>query len=76
MSFLQFLRSGQRDLDRFCETRRRCRFPTIQIYPKGFVPPHYSRVLKPLAPDATGEGVRNAPNGAGGEEVENPARSS
>ena len=73
VSFFQFLRSGQRDLDRFCETRRGRRFPDVQVYPKGFIPPHYGRVLKPLAANATREGVRGASKGIEGEEVESPA---
>jgi hypothetical protein len=38
-SFLKFLRSAERDLDRFCSTRRsRRRLPLIEVYPKGFTP--------------------------------------
>jgi hypothetical protein len=69
VSFFEFLRSGRRDLDRFCETRRRRRFPEVQIYPKGFTPPHYSRVLKPLAARAAGHVGRAKPNGTGGGHV-------
>jgi predicted RecB family nuclease len=47
VSFFQFLRSGQKDLDLFCRTGRRRRLAEIQMYPKGFIPPHYSSVLKP-----------------------------
>src|SRR5262245_52954877 len=57
VSFFQFLRSGQRDLDRFCENRRRRRFPEIQTYPKGFIPPHYARIMRPRRTRETGEGV-------------------
>jgi hypothetical protein len=66
VSFLEFLRSGQRDLDKFCQTRRRRRFPEIQVYPKGFIPPHYSRVLKPRAAKATSDDADGTPGGAGG----------
>jgi hypothetical protein len=73
VSFFQFLRSGQRDLDRFCGTRRGRRFPDVQVYPKGFIPPHYARGLKPLTANATGECARGAPHGIDGEEVGSPA---
>jgi predicted RecB family nuclease len=69
VSFLQFLRSGQRDLDRFCPTRRRRRFPEVQVYPKGFIPPHYSSVRKPLAANLTDEAAERTPIESGGQEV-------
>lgn len=69
VSFLEFLRSGQRDLDRFCETRRCRRFPEVQTYRKGFTPPHYSRVLKPLATNAAGHDGNPKPGGTEGEQV-------
>ena len=40
VSFLKFLLSRQQDVDRFCEGRRPRRPPAIELYPKGFVPPH------------------------------------
>jgi predicted RecB family nuclease len=40
VSFLQFLLSRERDLDVFCERRRRKRRLSIQMYPKGYTPPH------------------------------------
>jgi hypothetical protein len=73
VSFFQFLRSGQRDLDLFCKTRRRRRFPEIQTYPKGFIPPHYSQVLKPHRRDPSNEGVGRAPRGGDQEGAERPA---
>jgi hypothetical protein len=42
VSFLKFLLSREKDVDVFCEcnwTRRRP--PVIEVYPKGFIPPHY-----------------------------------
>lgn len=40
-SFLKFLISQQRDVDAFCgRTRHRRSLPPIELYPKGFVPPH------------------------------------
>jgi predicted RecB family nuclease len=65
VSFFEFLRSGQRDLDKFCQTRHRRRFPEIQVYPKGFIPPHYSRVLKRRATNATSDDAAGTP-GVGG----------
>jgi predicted RecB family nuclease len=41
VSFLKFLVSGQRNVDSYCERRRSRRWPTLQVYPKGFIPPHF-----------------------------------
>jgi hypothetical protein len=41
VSFLKFLVSGQRDVDSYCERKRTRQWPTIQVYPEGFVPPHF-----------------------------------
>ena len=41
VSFLKFLMSGQRDIDSYCEQKRPRRWPAIQVYPKGFTPPHF-----------------------------------
>jgi predicted RecB family nuclease len=44
VSFLEFLKSGGRDVDAFCERRKpRRSLPTIQLYPKGFIPQHIVR---------------------------------
>jgi hypothetical protein len=72
VSFLQFLRSGQRDLDQFCVTRRRRRFPVVQTYPKGFIPPHYAHVLKPRGESASGGGVGCASRDGDRGRAENP----
>ena len=64
VSFFQFLRSGQRDLDLFCQTKHRRRFPLVQTYPKGFTPPHYARIAKPRRTSPFSEGVGHAPQGA------------
>ncbi len=46
-SFLQFLLSKERDVDVFCERKqRRRRLPSVELYPKGFVPPHLARLHK------------------------------
>lgn len=39
-SFLKFLLSKERDVDAFCQRKRRRRHPSVELYPKGFVPPH------------------------------------
>lgn len=41
VSFLKFLLSRELNVDTFCERRRQKRkLPTIELYPKGFMPPH------------------------------------
>jgi len=41
ISFLKFLLSRERDIDSFCENkRRRRRHASIELYPKGFTPPY------------------------------------
>jgi predicted RecB family nuclease len=49
VSFLRFLKSGMRDLDAFREQAKPGRgqgLPAIQLYPKGFTPPHILRQIK------------------------------
>jgi predicted RecB family nuclease len=41
VSFLRFLASGQRDIDSYCRRKFSRRWPVVQVYPKGFIPPHY-----------------------------------
>jgi hypothetical protein len=73
VSFFQFLRSGQKDLDLFCESGRRRHFAEIQVYPQGFVPPHYSSVLKPRKTQEPRPVVRQGdPRDGGGVLEENP----
>jgi hypothetical protein len=59
-------------LDLFCQSRRRRRFPVIQMYPKGFIPPHYSHVQKRRGTDAAGEGIGRAPRGSYRKGAEKP----
>jgi predicted RecB family nuclease len=41
VGFLEFLLSRERDVDAFCNRPHRKRqSPTIELYPKGFIPPH------------------------------------
>ncbi|MBV8843298.1 MAG: IS66 family transposase [Bryobacterales bacterium] len=43
LSFLQFLLSGERDIEAFATTKRRGRRQTaLPLYPKGFTPPHFA----------------------------------
>ena len=45
ISFLKFLRSREREIDSSGTRRRpRRRRPVIEVYPKGFVPPHLARL--------------------------------
>jgi hypothetical protein len=45
ISFLKFLLSRERDIDAFgTRGRARRRRPVIEVYPKGFVPPHLARL--------------------------------
>jgi len=47
VSFLKFLLSRERDLDAFCDKPyRKRRSPTIELYPRGFTPPHLAYKLK------------------------------
>jgi predicted RecB family nuclease len=44
VSFLKFLLSREKDVDVFCQGKRtRRRSPTLEVYPKGFIPPHVRR---------------------------------
>ena len=44
VSFLKFLLSRRKDLDVFCEGKRtKRRSPTIEVYPKGFIPPYFRK---------------------------------
>ena len=53
VSFLKFLVSGQRDVESYCEGKRsQRRLPTIQVYPRGFVPPHIANLRKKSTPTA------------------------
>jgi predicted RecB family nuclease len=47
VSFLKFLLSRERDLDRFCTNKKARRpRPVVEVYPKGFTPPHLVRLRK------------------------------
>ena len=47
VSFLKFLLSREKDVDAFAEGRRaRRRPPPIEVYPKGFIPPHFRNRAK------------------------------
>ena len=43
VSFLKFLLSKEQNVDAFCQRKeQRRRLPSIELYPKGFVPPHFT----------------------------------
>jgi hypothetical protein len=44
LSFLQFLLSGEQDIDTFATgTHGRRTQATLALYPKGFTPPHFAK---------------------------------
>jgi hypothetical protein len=54
ISFLKFLLSRERDVDAFGTPGRRRRQPVIEVYPKGFVPPHLARLQDKVAQKSGG----------------------
>jgi predicted RecB family nuclease len=75
VSFLKFLRSGQRDIDRFCEGKgRKRRAFSVELYPKGFTPPSLAsiRKAKPPAPEEPQPSNAVAEDGVAGAEVASP----
>jgi predicted RecB family nuclease len=54
VSFLKFLLSRDRDIDSFCARKRR-RKPSnaIEVYPKGFIPPHLATLRKKKSQEIT-----------------------
>jgi predicted RecB family nuclease len=45
VSFLKFLLSREPDVDSFCEGRRpKRRPPVIEVYPDGYIPPHFAKL--------------------------------
>lgn len=59
VSFLKFLLSRELDLDVFCEKKRRRRRFSIEMYPRGFTPPHLVNLRKEAA-HKHAEGTSNA----------------
>ncbi len=56
VSFLHFLLSKARDVDRFCERKHRKRpSAAIEIYPKGFTHPHLDNLHKKRLAQRIGE---------------------
>ncbi len=61
VSFLKFLVSGQRDIDFYSKGKCPRRWPAIQVYPKGFIPPpftwkqHHNIVQEPEKSDSDEE---------------------
>jgi predicted RecB family nuclease len=57
VSFLRFLLSRERDVERFCARRRGKRRPwAIELYPKGFTPRHFASLRKAKSKDGSQEG--------------------
>jgi hypothetical protein len=55
ISFLKFLLSRERDIDAFGRPgRARRRRPRIEVYPKGFIPPHLARLRDKAAQKSGG----------------------
>jgi len=46
VSFFKFLLSKERDIDVFCQGRRKKRRDEIEVYPKGFIPKHLTSLRK------------------------------
>ena len=46
VSFFKFLLSKERDIDAFCHGGRKKRRAEIEVYPKGFIPPHLASLRK------------------------------
>jgi hypothetical protein len=61
ISFLKFLLSRETDLDAFCGRKRpKQRPPLIEVYPEGFIPPHFVKLKKPqqdFDPNASGSQI-------------------
>lgn len=52
VSFMKFLLSRERDVDQFCDRRRPLRKPpAVELYPKGFTHPCWSRLQQPGSPE-------------------------
>jgi predicted RecB family nuclease len=54
ISFLKFLLSRERDVDAFRARRRAKRHRVIEVYPKGFIPPHLARLRAKAAQKSRG----------------------
>ncbi len=46
VSFFKFFLSKERDIDAFCQGRRKKRRDEIEVYPKGFIPKHLAALRK------------------------------
>jgi predicted RecB family nuclease len=63
ISFLKFLLSRERDIDAFGTRRRMRRRPAVEVYPKGFVPPHLAKLrMKGRESEAPGEQINQEAN--------------
>jgi hypothetical protein len=60
VSFLKFLLSRERDVDIFCKGRIRIKRPSIiEIYSKGFIPPHLKRFREKAISNASQTAYQN-----------------
>ncbi len=58
VSFLKFLLSKERDVDVFCaKGRKRRRNSALELYPKGFIPPHLAGLRRKAAQKAAQQSV-------------------
>jgi predicted RecB family nuclease len=77
VSFLKFLLSRERDIDALgTPGRPRRRHPLIEVYPKGFVPPHLARLRENAARKARGAAEQGSEEGTRSDNrsEEGPAR--
>jgi hypothetical protein len=49
ISLLRYFASGVRDVNSFCDGKRRRRWPSVQLFPKGFIPPNFQSRRKRAA---------------------------
>jgi hypothetical protein len=62
MEFLPFLLSGECDLEAFAASNgRNRRKAAVQVYPKGFTPPHFAAIRKRAERTTTGDMERCLP---------------
>jgi hypothetical protein len=61
ISFLKFLLSKERDVDAFCAGKRKRRRQGVEIYPKGYTPPHLVFLGKRRRPNDHDTELRPSP---------------
>jgi predicted RecB family nuclease len=58
VSFLKFLLSKERNIDVFCAKKRMARHPAIELYPKGFTPPLFTKLKAALKAKRAAENTK------------------